>query len=69
MAGHTTISVTLYLQRENGALIAPNTLGFRKQMEEYFKDCQKLADLIANKDFKRRDIEEIVEFYNRQCIQ
>lgn len=40
---------------------------FKKSASEYFKDCSKLVEKIQNKEFKKRDIEKIVEFYNEEC--
>jgi len=43
------------------------TKNFKKAASEYFKDCPKLVKLIQNREFKKRDLIEIVEFYNQQC--
>jgi hypothetical protein len=40
---------------------------FKKAASEYFKDCKSLVNKIQNKTYKKRDIEEIVEYYNTQC--
>ena len=42
---------------------------FKKVATEYFKDCSKLIQKINNKEFKKRDIEEIVTYYNSECNQ
>ena len=47
-----------------GSLFKKN---FKKGASEYFKDCPELVKKIENKEFKRRDIEEVVNFYNREC--
>jgi len=40
---------------------------FKKAASNYFKDCSVLVDKIQNKKFRKRDIVEIVEFYNENC--
>jgi len=40
---------------------------FKKAASEYFSDCQDLVDRIQNKTYRKRDIEEIVRFYNTKC--
>lgn len=56
-----------YLQKKGEALKRPKGLLFRKDMEEYFSDCPSVADKIKDKDFKRRDLEAIVMYYNKNC--
>lgn len=60
-------SVHYLLQRGEEPLKEPRWLGFRKKMEKYFADCPELVLLIEEREFKRRDVEEIVLYYNRQC--
>lgn len=43
------------------------TKNFKKAASDYFKDCQMLVKKIQNKEFKKRDLEEIVEYYNTAC--
>ncbi|MEZ4852991.1 hypothetical protein [Flavobacterium sp.] len=40
---------------------------FKKFINNYFKDCQKLISKVENKEFKKKNLEEIVEFYNSNC--
>lgn len=40
---------------------------FKKFINDYFKDCQKLISKVENKEFKKKNLEEIVEFYNSNC--
>jgi hypothetical protein len=40
---------------------------FRKDMSEYFVDCPELAKMIENKVYGRKEIHEIVNFYNKNC--
>jgi hypothetical protein len=54
-------------QKGNGPLKRPRSLGWKKDMLEYFSDCPALRDRIESKDLRRKEIEAIVAFYNRQC--
>jgi hypothetical protein len=54
-------------QKGNGELKQPRTLGWKKQMLEYFDDCPGLRERIESKDLKRREIEAIVIYYNEHC--
>ncbi len=56
-----------YLQKDGGKLKQPKGLSFRKDMVEYLSDCPSLADRIKDKAFKRRDLEVIVIYYNKNC--
>ncbi|MEO8472593.1 MAG: hypothetical protein ABI477_10370 [Chryseolinea sp.] len=65
--GGTYTTENLYLQKEGQKLKRPRTLNFRKDMADYLSDCPALVDRIRDKDFKRKDLEFIVMFYNKQC--
>jgi hypothetical protein len=67
MPSQTTQTISYLLQRNEEPLMEPRTLGFKKQMAEYFADCPALVSLIQDKEFKRRDLDEIVLFYNQRC--
>lgn len=47
-----------------GALFEKN---FKKAAMNYFKDCPALVKLIENKTYRKRDLEEIVKYYNEKC--
>lgn len=40
---------------------------FKKAAGNYFKDCLNLVKKIQNKEYKKRDIREVVEYYNTEC--
>lgn len=40
---------------------------FKKIASNYFKDCPKLVKKIQSKEFRKRDIVEVVEYYNDNC--
>lgn len=60
-------NITWLLQRGNEQLLQPRMIGFKKQMAEYFADCPQLVAAIQDKEFKRKDLDEIVLFYNNRC--
>ena len=55
------------LQKGDGELKRPKGLSFRKDMMNYFSDCPELSQKIENKEYKKRDLESIVRFYNSNC--
>jgi hypothetical protein len=67
MASTTNQTISYLLQRGDEPLNEPNVFGFKKEMAQYFADCPVLVALIEEKEFKRRDIGEIVMFYNSRC--
>ncbi len=40
---------------------------FKKAASVFFKDCPSLVEKIQNEELKKRDIKEIVEYYNENC--
>ena len=68
-------SITYYLSKENEdyvttiAYIKSINVGksFEKKAIEYFSDCPELVQKIKAKVFRKRDIEEIVKYYNSNC--
>lgn len=43
------------------------TKNFKKAASDFFKDCPELVKKIQDRSLKKRDLIEIVEFYNNQC--
>ncbi len=43
------------------------TKNFKKVAKESFEECPSLLTKVENGDFKRKDIVEMVEFYNENC--
>ena len=41
--------------------------GFKKRAVEYFEDCPVLIEKLQDRDLKKSDLKEIVEFYNKDC--
>lgn len=65
--GATYTVDNLIFQKGNGPLKQPRTLGWKKDMLDYFRDCPALSELIESKDLRRKEIEAIVLYYNRNC--
>ena len=65
--GPTYTVDNLLFQKRNGPLKRPKGMGWKKDMLEYLSDCPALTDMIEGKEFKRRDVEAIVMFYNQHC--
>ncbi len=40
---------------------------FKKAASTYFQDCSELVEKIQNKEYKKKDIENVVRFYNERC--
>ena len=63
----------LYVQREGEVQVTHLgsthffSKNFKKAALEYFKDCPSLTEKIENKEYKKRDIRVIVNFYNENC--
>jgi hypothetical protein len=60
---------TLYLKE--GGLAVPfsqiELKSFKIRIKDYFKDCSGLVTKINNKQFGRKDLVEIAEYYNANC--
>jgi len=74
MGGHSYSISNYYLSKDDKNLVvhlgARGTIfnkNFKKAASDYFKDCIMLVSKIQSKEFKKRDIVEIVEFYNENC--
>jgi len=40
---------------------------FKKNVQKFFSDCEVLLKKIDEREFKRKDVQEIVVFYNENC--
>lgn len=55
------------LQKGEEELVRLKGLTFRKDMMEYFIDCHELSKKIQSKEYRKKDIETIVCYYNSNC--
>jgi hypothetical protein len=67
--GATYTADNLIFQKGNGPLKQPRSLGWKRDMLEYFSDCPALRERIESKDLRRKEIEAIVFYYNQQCAR
>lgn len=65
---------THYLKKESEAIAQfykcegyVAKISFTKFVEEYFSDCPKIQSKVKDKEFKKKDYKEIVEYYNSHC--
>jgi hypothetical protein len=58
----------LVMQRDDGPLVRPRGLYFKKDMAEFFQDCPELVERINAKVFKKGDLEIMVREYNTKCV-
>lgn len=65
-----------YVSKDNGNIVIHLgekgtifTKNFKKAASEYFNDCSELVEKIQSKEFRKRDIVEIVEYYNGNCTE
>lgn len=54
------IATPIYLKQ----IISNN---FKETALEYFKDCKKVTDKIKSKHFGKKNIPEMIDFYNKNC--
>ncbi|MBY0478404.1 MAG: hypothetical protein K2Q24_12215 [Chitinophagaceae bacterium] len=67
MGGGTYTEVSSVLQKGNGTLIMPAGFGMKKQMMDYFSDCKALVEKIDSKEFRMKELEDMVNYYNLEC--
>jgi hypothetical protein len=68
MTGGSTYTVDNFiLQKNDGDLMQPRGLGFRKDMTAYLEDCPGVAAMVEERTLRRRDMEVIVRQYNERC--
>ena len=59
-----------YLVKRTGEGVAlSSAIGFKKRLSAYLSDCESLAQDIKNKKYSVRDLKEITERYNSECLE
>ncbi|NOU59142.1 hypothetical protein [Marinifilum caeruleilacunae] len=56
----------IYLKKDDEDLKLVANFG-RNKMKNYFSDCPELVQKIESKEFKSKDIIQIVQYYNSHC--
>src|SRR5260221_8691420 len=57
-----------YLLKKDGTSLEVPNLAFKKMMSKFLEDCPEVHDRITNGELPKRDLEKIVDLYNR-CLQ
>lgn len=68
MTGSTSsIVIRSVFQIDGKSPILIRLLSFKADMLYYFEGCSALVEKIKRREFRKRDINEIVRFYNKNC--
>jgi hypothetical protein len=62
----TEFETSILIKKDGAQLITPN-LGFNKQLAKFLDDCPNVQKRISEKEYKRSDLEQIIDDYNA-CI-
>jgi len=46
----------------------PFAKNFKNSMKDYFQDCPELIKKVKNKEFNNNELWEVLEFYNKNCL-
>ena len=71
--GHSYNISSYYVRKENETEVTHLgstswiSKNFKKAASNYFKDCPNLVEKLQNKEYKKKDIREIIDFYNEYC--
>ncbi len=60
-------ATSVLIKLDGSLLIVPN-IGFKKYMATFLKDCDSVVNGLENKEYKKADVEKIVDDYNN-CIE
>ncbi|MFY0627659.1 MAG: hypothetical protein JXR07_15285 [Reichenbachiella sp.] len=61
--GYEDFSMNL-LAKKDGTNTLVSNIGFMKAVRKFLEDCEPLEEKIKNNEYKPRDLEEIVSYYN-----
>lgn len=64
---HTDYVERYFIEKNEKELIPVGGLSFRKKILEIVGDCPEVARKIESREWRKRDLKEIVSFYNRSC--
>lgn len=62
-----TTVIYWYVEREDGKMISPRPLGFKRKMSKFFGDCPNLAERIKAGAYPALETEMVVKYYNANC--
>lgn len=58
---------TFYVKRKNAELATDISFSFKFRSKIYFSDCEKIIEKINNGKFNKKNIPEMVYYYNDYC--
>lgn len=64
-----TVTRRYVLRKSNDDMIKPESDDFKKDMSEFFEDCQSMVFKISKQEFTKKDMQKIVRFYNAECAK
>jgi len=50
-------------------MVDSSTGSFKNKIRKFFSDCPELVEKINDKIFKRKHIEEVIEYYKLNCFK
>jgi hypothetical protein len=62
-----TVTKKYVLRKSTDQMLMPDTENFKKDMNEFFADCQSLVFKITKNEYVKKDMQKIVRFYNAEC--
>ena len=67
-SGEKNLNTRYFLESKDGdGTVFRIKKNFEKEAKKYFSDCEKLVKLIGTKGFRKKDLLDIVLFYNEEC--
>lgn len=61
--------VRYYIKKTSSTTIADIKLNFREEAKQWFKDCPEIIEYTDSREWRYKDLKQIVEFYNEFCGQ
>lgn len=62
-----SVSRKYVLRKSNDTYLMPEIKDFKKDMTEFFSDCQGLVFKLSKNQFVKKDMVQIANFYNSEC--
>ena len=56
-----------YVGKNNNDIVTSLDVKFKKTAINFFKDCPELVQKINNKKYLKKNVVEVIEFYNMNC--
>ncbi len=66
--GGSYTAETFILQKNTSELFQSGSMSFKKDMIKYFSDCPAIVKKLEDKTYRRKDVELIVNEYNKDCV-